>query len=185
LEIFIAIIVFIGKCIYTTLPAVFANVAPVLVKKINFLNYPIDFNKSFSGKPILGPNKTFRGLFFGILFSVVIINIQFIIYKFTGTELTLYDFKSINFELLGFLMGFGVIAGDAVKSFFKRQFSIAPGKPFIPWDQIDCVLGGLLAGRIAWDFSIEYGLSVIILTFIFHILIRHLWFYLGLSDSKW
>ena len=159
--------------------------APVMMNKVNFLTYPVDFNKTFRGRPILGPNKTFRGFFFGTLFSVIIINMQFLLYKTTGFDFTIYKFEDINFELLGFLMGFGVMLGDSIKSFIKRQLDIPPGKSFIPWDQIDCALGGLSLGSIAWHFPIEYGIATLLLTFILHIMVRYTIYYLGFSDSKW
>jgi CDP-2,3-bis-(O-geranylgeranyl)-sn-glycerol synthase len=179
------IIIFILKSLYTTLPAIIANMAPLIVKNVGFLDFPVDFNKTFRGKPVLGPNKTFRGLLAGVVFSIAVLNLQYLLYVLTGFDFTLYDFKAINFELLGFLMGFGVITGDMVKSFFKRQCNIGPGERFIPWDQIDCVLGGLVFGRIAWAFPLTYALLIIIMTFIMHITIRFTAFYLGLNDSKW
>jgi len=50
------------------LPAYFANMAPVLVQKINLFAYPVDFNQKMNNKPIFGKNKTFRGFIFGIIF---------------------------------------------------------------------------------------------------------------------
>ena len=47
-------IIFILSCIYFLLPAGFANMAPVLVKKLNFLDYPIDFSFNIKGKRIFG-----------------------------------------------------------------------------------------------------------------------------------
>ncbi|OHD11688.1 MAG: hypothetical protein A2086_11885 [Spirochaetes bacterium GWD1_27_9] len=185
MELFITILIFIGKSIYTTIPAIGANVAPILMKKINFLNYPMDFNKTFRGQPILGDHKTFRGLFFGVVYSMVFISIQYFVYKKTNLQLTVYDFDKVNFLFLGFLMGFGVIFGDAVKSFFKRRVNIKPGSSFMPWDQLDCVLGGLLLGRIAWDYPIAYAITTIATTFILHIIIRHIAYYLGLCESRW
>ena len=179
------ILIYILKCIYTTLPAMFANFAPIIVQKVNFLVYPLDFNKTIGGTPILGKNKTFRGLFFGILSSIIIMNVEYGIYKLSGWDFTIYSFDTVNFQALGFLMGFGVIAGDSVKSFIKRRLAIEPGKSFIPWDQIDCVLGGLLFGRIVWDFPIMYGISIIIITFCMHIGIRYIAYYLGITKSKW
>ena len=71
---------FLLKCFYLLLPAYFANMAPVLVKKVNLLAYPIDFNAKLKNKPLLGKNKTFRGLFFGIAFSMAISYIQYLLY---------------------------------------------------------------------------------------------------------
>ena len=52
---------FLLKCFYLMLPAYFANMAPVIVKRIDFLAFPVDFSKTLGKKPILGKNKTFRG----------------------------------------------------------------------------------------------------------------------------
>ena len=145
----------------------------------------MDFGLSFKGERILGEHKTFRGLFVGIVFSLVIISIQYLIYRLTNYNFAVYSYEETNFIFLGFLMGFGVIIGDAVKSLIKRRFHIPSGKSFIPWDQIDCVLGGLLFGRIAWNYDWSYALVIIFMTFFLHISIRHFAFYLGLCDSRW
>jgi CDP-2,3-bis-(O-geranylgeranyl)-sn-glycerol synthase len=43
------------------------------------------------------------------------------------------------------LFAIGALGGDALKSFFKRQFGIAPGGTWFPFDQIDYIIGGSLA----------------------------------------
>jgi len=63
--------VLVLQAIYLMLPAYIANMAPVFFRKVNLLNYPLDFNKNWKGKPILGPHKTFRGLVFGTLLSII------------------------------------------------------------------------------------------------------------------
>ena len=106
---------FILKCIYLMLPAYFANMSPVIFKKINFLDYPVDFNKKISGQPIFGRNKTFRGFFFGVISAIVIAYLQFLLYNadfFNKLSFTDYN----NWILFGFLMGFGALAGDLAKS---------------------------------------------------------------------
>jgi CDP-2,3-bis-(O-geranylgeranyl)-sn-glycerol synthase len=46
------------------------------------------------------------------------------------------------------------MAGDAVKSFLKRRAGIRPGRPWIPFDQIDFVVGELVlvwtVADLAW-----------------------------------
>jgi CDP-diglyceride synthetase len=66
---------------YLMLPIYFANMAPVIVKKINFLKYPIDLGIKFNKKPIFGKNKTFRGLFFGVIFAIIVAFIQFLLFQ--------------------------------------------------------------------------------------------------------
>ncbi len=186
MNIIITYIVYIGQCIYSTLPAIFANMAPIFVKNIPILNYPLDFDLKIKGKLFLGPKKTFRGLFAGIIFSMTIISMQYIVFRYTKFKnLGIIDFNTVNFLALGFLMGFGVIFGDAFASFIKRRLGFAPSKSIIFLDQLDCVIGGLLFGKIAWNFPIKYGITIIILTFFFHILGRHIGYYLGLCESKW
>ena len=114
------------------LPAYFANMAPVIAKKINFLKVPLDFGKKISNKPIFGKNKTFRGLVFGVLFAVIIAYIQYIFDNYgIFMDLPLTDYS--NWLLLGFLMGFGAIFGDLVKSFIKRRLNYDPGKKTIDY----------------------------------------------------
>src|SRR3990167_6645069 len=91
---------FLLKCFYLMLPAYFANMAPVIVRKINFLAHPIDFKKKFGKKPILGKNKTFRGVFFGILFAIIIVYIQFI-FEQKGLFPNIYFFSYKNWILAG------------------------------------------------------------------------------------
>lgn len=55
--------------------------------------------------------------------------------------LTHYD----RWLALGLACGFGALGGDALKSLVKRRCGIAPGKPWMPADQLDFVIGGLVA----------------------------------------
>ena len=172
------------QCFYFMLPAYFANMAPVIVKKINILNLPIDFNKKISNKPLFGKNKTFRGLVFGVLFAIIIAYIQFIFYNNNFlSDFALTDYS--NWLLLGFLMGFGAIFGDLVKSFVKRRLNYEPGKPFVPWDQTDFVIGALIFVFPLVTLSISKIIIIIILSFVLHIIVNHLAFYTGVRKEKW
>ncbi|MBI2134727.1 CDP-2,3-bis-(O-geranylgeranyl)-sn-glycerol synthase [Candidatus Woesearchaeota archaeon] len=172
------------QCFYFMLPVYFANMAPVIAKKINFLKFPIDFGREIKNKPILGKNKTFRGLFFGVIFAIIISYIQYYLYK-NGI---LFDLAMIDYSswlLLGFLMGFGAIFGDLVKSFFKRRLGYEPGKPFVPWDQTDFVIGALIFLFPIVKLPIDKIMIIIILSFILHIIVNHLAFYTGVRKEKW
>lgn len=128
------------KTIWIFLPAGFANMAPVIFNRLPFLNYPLDFNFSFHGKPILGINKTWRGLVVGIIFAIIITYFQKAFYLETKF-LSAIDYSQINVLLFGFLSGFGALFGDALKSFFKRRLNIAPGANWPPFDQLDWIIG--------------------------------------------
>jgi CDP-2,3-bis-(O-geranylgeranyl)-sn-glycerol synthase len=76
-------------------------------------------------------------------------------------ELNLIGYTFYNSVLIGFLLGFGALLGDSIKSFFKRQLSIKPGRPFPVFDQIDYVLGSLLL--VLTSVNLSWQIIVIIL----------------------
>ena|SRR3989338_8864024 len=146
----------IFQSIYFMLPAYFANMAPVFVKKINLLNYPIDNNKKLFGRPFLGVNKTWRGFFAAIIFGLIIFAIQ----KAIGVP-SIIDYSTYSI-FLGALFGFGAIGGDIIKSFFKRRFGVSSGKSWPVFDQLDFVVGSL----ICMSFFIPLSWSTIIIILI-------------------
>ena len=175
---------FVLKCFYLMLPAYFANMAPVIVKKIDFLAFPIDLSKTLGKKPILGKNKTFRGLVFGIIFAVIIAYLQLRLYNleyFRNISFINYQ----NWLLLGFLMGFGALAGDLIKSFFKRRIRIAPGHRFIPFDQTDFVIGALVFVMPVFELTLGIFITSLLLSFILHITVNHAAFYFGIRNEAW
>lgn len=138
-------LIFLLRVLYLIVPAAIANMMPVFVKKINFINYPIDFKVNFTGKRLLGDNKTFRGLFFGIIGSIIIVFIQKYLFSYEiFRNISLIDYSEINFILFGFLGGFGVLFGDLIGSFIKRRLDIAPGKSLFMIDQINGGFGFVL-----------------------------------------
>ena len=178
---------FILQCAYFMLPVYFANMAPVLFKKMfKFLAVPIDMGKTFRGKPILGKNKTVRGLVTGILAGIIIAFVQ---YMLMNTSMAYYlTLPGMDYGMwlqIGFLLGAGAIIGDAVESFFKRQLDINPGKPFIPFDQTDFVLGSLVFVSLVYFPGWYVVAIVLILSLILHITTNHCAFWLGIRNEKW
>ncbi len=179
-----SIAVFLLKCFYFMLPAYFANMAPVMVRKINLFAFPIDFGKQLDKKPIFGKNKTFRGLVFGVVFAVVIAYIQHSLYD-AGFFRSIAFFDYQNWLLFGFLMGLGALIGDLAKSFFKRRLSIDPGVRFVPFDQTDFVIGALLFVMPVFNLTLRIIAASLILSFALHIIVNHLAFYLKVRNEKW
>ena len=171
------------QAFWLLLPAGFANMAPVLFNKLNFLNYPVDFNIQLKKKPLLGKNKTFRGLFFGIILSIIVVYVQKLAHPVMKSY-SLIDYSVANILLVGFLLGFGALFGDMLKSFFKRRININPGKPWAPFDQIDWILGSL----IFINFYIRTPLAIIffaLLIFgILHPSINYIGYVLKLKKNK-
>ncbi len=170
---------------YFMLPAYFANMAPVIVKNIfNNLEFPLDFNKKIKNKPIFGKNKTFRGLIFGVLFAVIIAYLQFLFYNnnlFVNISIVNYS----DWLLIGLLMGFGTIFGDLVESFVKRRMNYESGKSFIPWDQMDFVIGALIFVYPIVKLSLDKIIIILLLSFILHIIANHIAFYTGVRRERW
>lgn len=135
---------FIIQAFWIILPAYIANASALLSGG----GIPIDFGKKWrDGKRILGDGKTWRGLFIGTFvgmtagfgFSAVskfALNINF--------PIRLNDF--LGFPLMIpvlFSICFGALIGDIIESFFKRRRGKKRGESWIPFDQIDFILGVL------------------------------------------
>ncbi|MBD3248543.1 CDP-2,3-bis-(O-geranylgeranyl)-sn-glycerol synthase [Candidatus Woesearchaeota archaeon] len=178
-------IFFLTKCLYLMMPVYFANMAPVLVKKhFKFLDIPVDMGKKFKGKPILGSHKTVRGFVFGVFAGIAVAYIQNILYVYdVFRSISFVDYS--NWLLLGFLLGFGALFGDSVKSFFKRRADVKPGDRFIPWDQIDYSIGSLVFVSFIFVPSWQAVLTVISINIIIHMIANHAAYYLGITKVKW
>ena len=176
---------FILKCFYFMLPAYFANMAPVIVRKdFRELAVPLDMGAKLEGERLLGNNKTYRGLIFGIIFAAGTAYVQFTLYENDLLEsLAITDYS--NWLFLGILMGLGAIGGDAVKSFFKRRAGKKPGERFFPWDQVDFVIGALLLSAIVVRIPLLTVVVAILLSILLHIAVNHLAFYLKIRKEKW
>ncbi|KKQ36051.1 MAG: hypothetical protein US52_C0011G0015, partial [candidate division WS6 bacterium GW2011_GWA2_37_6] len=93
------------------------------------------------------------------------------------------DFNDINILLYAFLSGLGAIAGDSIKSFFKRRVNIKPGKAWIPFDQIDYIFGGILFVLPYIQLDIIYYVLIFILYLIIHPITTVIGYYIKLKDS--
>ncbi len=167
------------------LPAGFANFAPVLVAKIfPQWNFPLDGKHTFRQARIFGDHKTLRGLIAGLFFAASIFKFQqflFETYPFFQ-NLSLIDYLHQPWYL-GAWMGLGALTGDLVKSFFKRQFHIRPGTAWLPFDQIDWILGALLFLRLFVDFSFTHFMVALGLGVILHLLGKWMGYGLGLDEK--
>jgi CDP-2,3-bis-(O-geranylgeranyl)-sn-glycerol synthase len=128
-------------------PAYLANMAPVLVHgHLKALDRPLDGGRMLWGKRIFGAHKTWRGLVAGTVVGLAAFAGQRLVYDAGWLRgLAAIDYGDTTLAL-GLLLGLGTGVGDAVKSFFKRRVAIAPGEPWIGFDQLDFMVGaGLFA----------------------------------------
>ena len=155
------------------LPAGIANMTPVFVSKIPILkrfNQPIDFGLKIKGKRLFGAHKTIRGYLTGIIFGILTANLQGLLYANNLSLRTnlLINYQEINLTILGFLLSFGSLFGDSIKSMFKRQLNIDPGKSWFPFDQLDYILGGIVISSIYFKTNLEIYLYIFVIYFILH-----------------
>jgi len=177
---------FILQCFYFMLPAYIANIVPVFLEsKLKFLAIPLDFNKELNGKGILGNHKTLRGLIFGVIFSIIIVFIQSRLYSIGYIKsISLIKYSDYNFALIGFLLGFGALFGDITKSFIKRRLNIKPGESFFPWDQLDYILGAIVFALFIYIPSIKVIITIILMSFILHLLAKYIGYYIGIGKTR-
>jgi CDP-2,3-bis-(O-geranylgeranyl)-sn-glycerol synthase len=161
----------IAQLLYFMAPAYFANMAPPFQKYWTRWNRPIS-------ERWLGSHKTAIGFSLGVLAALLTTLAQSRI-DWRGALLS-YD----EWPTLGLRFGIGAMAGDSVKSFVKRRLGIAPGRPWVPADQVDYVVGALALvwSRVhpSWaDVAVILALSVP-----GHVAVTRIGYWLGVRDAK-
>lgn len=165
------------------MPAGVANMAPIIFNRLPFLNVPVDFGRTWKGKPIFGSHKTYRGFVVGVIMAVGTAYLQKILYPHFES-LSLVDYSQINVVWLGLLQGFGALGGDLVKSFVKRRLNIPSGQSWVPFDQTDAIFGALFLTSFIVDLSTQQ-IIVAVLTFgLLHPLANLLGYILKFKPSK-
>ena len=154
------------------LPAYCANMAAPFAKFWPGWNRPIS-------RRWLGDHKTVVGFLLGVGAAVLTSYVQ------ARVPWWPRGLDPSGWFALGCAQGAGAMTGDAVKSFFKRRIGIAPGRPWVPADQLDFIAGAMLA---AWPWLHLQPLDVVAIlgfTFVAHITVNHIAFRLGIRDTKW
>ena len=81
--------------------------------------------------------------------------------------------------------GLGALGGDALKSFIKPRLGIAPGMPWIPADQLDFVVVGIVAVSFFVRMTPPDIAWILAISLLGDIGVNHLSFRLGIRDKKW
>ena len=171
--------------LYAMLPAYLANMAPVFCKRLNILNYPLDAGIAFRGKPIFGSHKTLRGIVAALLAGMLAFWLQQALYGvpfFRDLSWIAYPENSV---FTGMLLAAGAMLGDLAKSFFKRQRGLSPGQRWLPWDQLDFIIGAVIAGSYLFPLKLPDAAILLLITPLLHIAANHIGYYLGLNQQKW
>lgn len=162
-------------------PAYVANAVPNFLphfKMGKVLDGSIDHGKKLFGVRIFGNNKTVKGFLFGTMFGALTGLSQYYLSNVFG-----YSIYEALF--IGFLLGFGALVGDAVKSFIKRRVGIKPGGALPVLDQIDFVIGSLCFVSLAVDFSLKFVLVILIISPILPVIANITAYFLGIKKVWW
>lgn len=160
------------------LPAGIANATPPVANKIPLLKdwrTPLDFGFSAGGKRLLGKNKTWRGLITGSIlagFSALLLSP---IVDYGSSWLATFG--------IGFCLGFGALVGDALESIIKRQRGVPAGHRWFPFDQIDYIIGGLVAASFFIDLTWDVIAIIFVAFFGLHLLFAYIAYLLGFKDK--
>jgi CDP-2,3-bis-(O-geranylgeranyl)-sn-glycerol synthase len=160
------------ELLYVMAPAYVATMSAPLTRYWKGWNRPISARW-------LGTHKTVIGFAAGLLGALATTFVQHVI----GGETRLVDHT--RWGDVGLRFGLGAMAGDSAKSFFKRRLGIPPGRPWIPFDQLDFVLGALILVAPRSTLGLGDIALVLALSFGGHIAVNHAAYWLGIRDVKW
>lgn len=157
---------------------------------------PIDFGITLkNGRRILGDGKTFRGLFAGTFFGLIIglIQMALVLNEFTLFNIQLPEFGDsfIGSAAVIFSLSFGSLLGDLCMSFLKRRLKLERGAPLPVIDQLDFVFGAwLLVYMVSpvWfvtHFTYKIIIIVLILTPLLHVSTNVIGYLIGVKKEPW
>lgn len=138
------------QALWLVLPAYIANASALLVGG----GTPIDFGKNWKdGKRILGDGKTWSGLITGAFVGMTCGFGFSIVAKYAAASdfafLGINDYTGFPFMIpIIASICFGALIGDIIESFFKRRLGKNRGEDWIPFDQLDFIVGALFFGFI-------------------------------------
>jgi CDP-2,3-bis-(O-geranylgeranyl)-sn-glycerol synthase len=146
--------------------------APPFMKYWNGWNPPI-------ARRLLGAHKTVLGFASGVGAALLVTFVQSRV-GWSGSIV-----RDESWLDLGLRFGVGAMAGDSFKSFFKRRIGIAPGHSWIPFDQLDFVVGALLVtwGRAPLSL-LDCGL-ILAVSLVGDVVVNHLGYRVGIRDTPW
>lgn len=170
-------------------PVAMANAAPVFSAKIPLFqrfDTPIDGGAIWHGKRVLGPHKTWRGIVSGIVLATFVLWIQqlFVAHTEWAAAFTAQvDYAALPLLLLGPAFAIGALGGDALKSFFKRRIGIEAGKTWLPFDQLDYIIGGVLISMLFVILTPLQYMWIFVIWFFLHLIASYVGYRIGLKDA--
>ena len=157
------------SALYIIAPIYCTNGAPVLFGG----GQPVDFGRTMpDGERIFGDHKTVRGLLSGFIIGIIVGIFESFL---SGTDLT----------VMAALASVGALSGDLGGAFIKRRMQIKPGQPLPGVDQLDFVLGAVLATSLIYAPTPGTLLILFCVTPPIHLLANIIAYKLGLKSNYW
>lgn len=160
------------QLVYFMAPAYAANMAPPFVRFWKGWNRPIHDG-------LFGAHKTVVGFAAGVVAGVFTAGAQ------AAWDAPFSIVDRTHWLWIGFGFGIGAMSGDCLKSLVKRRLGIAPGAPWIPFDQLDFAAGALALTAWSVDLSLRDTLAILAMTFIGDIMVNRIAWRLGIKSSPW
>ena len=169
--------------LYFILPAYFSNGGALVFGG----GTPLDFGKSDSnGVRWIGDGVTWRGMIVGTIIGMITGAVQGyiapMILPYIGSTLAPVVTSTYNGLLIGFLLGFGALLGDALGSFLKRRLGIGRGEPAPILDQLDFIIVALILVSPVIELNWIFIVFALLLTLFIHLITNTCAYLLGLKD---
>ena len=173
--------------VYFMLPAYVANLSGLAFGG----GTPVDGGRECKdGRRLIGNGVTWKGLQNGTIIGTLVGVVLGIIGTFygdlsalTGGIIDLHVYGSVFGGLiLGFLMAFGALLGDAVGSFLKRRIGLERGAPAPIMDQLDFVIGALVLSLLVVQISWEFFIIIALLSLVLHLGSNTFAYLIGIKD---
>ena len=180
--------------LWLAVPIIAAGLVHLAVMKLDLLpglrRSPIDFGLTFRGRRLFGDNKTWRGAVVTIATTTLaawgLAKLSACCWHLPA----LTPFAELHPLAWGLLLGTGYIAGELPNSFAKRQIGIAPGasgsggagRVFWVVDQLDSLVGMLIAVAPVWRPSLGLLATIIAIMLVAHPVSAWIMVQFGLKD---
>jgi hypothetical protein len=164
----------IGQCFWLAGPAALTGILHMVAVKKNIwprLAVPIDGGRTIGGRPVFGPNKTWRGIVFMPACAAVLGAVQGALFGPWAARagVSPIDFQppwALSYGLAHAVLGLGYVLGELPNSFAKRRLDIAAGSTqrslrgflFFLIDQADSVVAALALGALVFG----YGWTIVL-----------------------
>lgn len=157
---------------------------------------PIDGGRVLSdGRRILGDGKTYRGLFAGIFFGLLVGSVQIWLnirgFEILGVEMPAFGSDIASAFKVVLALAIGSLFGDMFMSFFKRRLGLKRGAPLPLVDQLDFVLGAWVFTYLAapvWfmsNFTFWIVVTVVVMTPLLHLVTNVIGYLIGVKKEPW